>query len=188
MTAEMVKTPPVTRATIRFVIVAAVISAVVACVLFPLLTTEAYAWALTIAVAGSGGALAIIDIRTLTLPNRYVAAIVSAGLVQAAASSIAHHQPHIFWDAVIAAMLVWAMYVVLGLAGWFGFGDAKFAAALTSIVAIYAGFEALYVVPAAIMMAALSRTIPRDTGGRAHGPAIALSATLLMIGTVTSRF
>ena len=141
----------------------------------------------TLEVAGAT-VVAVVDFRTHLLPNRHVAALAGAGLIQAAAVAVASHDGVRLLNAGIAAMAVCAAYLLLGLIGWFGFGDAKFAGALTVTVAIYAGLAAMYILPLAILYAAVGRLLCRvcgKSGGRhAHGPAIAISAVCVMAAAV----
>ena len=169
--------------------VAAAVSSAVAVLLFAVITTAAFAWALTASLAAAAAAMAVVDARTHRLPNHYVAALAAAGLVEAIAVAVASHDSIRLLDLpVAAAAAVGAAYVLLGLVGWFGFGDAKFAGALTLTVAIYAGLAAMYIVPLAILFAALwtllSRALGRDARTRAHGPAIALAAISVMTAAV----
>jgi leader peptidase (prepilin peptidase)/N-methyltransferase len=168
--------------------IAAAGSAVVAMLLFTAVTTPAYAWAITVCLAAGAGAVAVVDARTHILPNRYVSTFAAAGLVQAVAAAFASHAGISLLDPLIAATAVYAAYVLLGLIGWFGFGDAKFAGALTVTVAIYAGLAAIYIVPLAILFAALwmlfCRALGRVPRTRAHGPAIALAAIGVMVAAV----
>ena len=168
--------------------VAAAGSSAVAVLLFAVITTAAYAWALTAFIAAAAAAMAVVDARTYRLPNRYAAALAAAGLVQAVAVAVASHDAIRLLDSLGAAAAVGAAYVLLGLAGWFGFGDAKFAGALALTVAIYAGLAAIYIVPLAIVFTAIWRLLSRavgSVGGRhAHGPAIALSAIGVMVAAL----
>ena len=168
--------------------VAAAGSSAVAVLLFAVITTAAYEWTLTAFLAAAAAAIAVVDARTYRLPNRYVAALAAAGLVQAVAVAVATHDAIELLDSMGVAAAVGAAYVLLGLVGWFGFGDAKFAGALTLTVAIYAGLAAIYIVPLAILFAALwtllSRALGRDARTRAHGPAIALAAISVMTAAV----
>ena len=67
----------------------------------------------------------------------------------------------------------------------FGLGDAKFAAALTITVAIYAGPFALYLIPIAMVLGAVYRLglqlSGRSSGPRAHGPAIAVAGVSVLL-------
>jgi len=168
--------------------VAAVGSSAVAVLLFAVLTTAAYEWALTAFLAAAAAAIAVVDARTHRLPDCYVAALAAAGLVQVVAVAVASHDAVRLLDSLVAGAAVGAAYVLLGLVGWFGFGDAKFAGALALTVAIYAGLAAMYIVPLAILFAALwtllSRALGRDARTRAHGPAIALAAISVMTAAV----
>ncbi len=166
--------------------VAAAGSSAVAALLFAVTTTAAYAGALTAFLAAAAAAMAVVDARTYRLPNRYVAALAAAGLVQAVAAAVASHYATRLLDSLVAAAAVSAAYVLLGMVGWFGLGDAKFAGALALTVAIYAGLAAIYIVPLAILFAALWMLLCRALGrlpstrARAHGPAIALAALGVM--------
>ena len=168
--------------------VAAAGSSAVAVLLFAVITTAAYAWALTAFLAAAAAAIAVVDARTYRLPNRYVAALAAAGLVQSVAVAVASNDAIRLLASLVAAAAVGSAYVLLGLVGWFGFGDAKFAGALALTVAIYAGLAAMYIVPLAILFAALwtllSRALGRDARTRAHGPAIALAAISVMTAAV----
>lgn len=167
---------------------AAFVSALVAALLFPTLSSTVYAWGLSASLAVGAALIASVDVRTHTLPNRYVSASAAAGLIQAASIAIASHDPLRFLYCLVAAGAVGAAYVVLGMVGWFGFGDAKFAAALTVTVAIYAGLVALYIVPLAILVAAIWTLLCRVSGHvgrtRAHGPAIAIAAIGIAVAGV----
>ena len=169
-------------------VVAAIISVGAALLLFPFVSSGPYAWALTGCLAVAASALAIVDVRTHTLPNRHVSAVATAGVAQAAVVSAAYHDGTRFLVSLVAAAAVFTMYVVLGLLGWFGFGDAKFAGALTITVAIYAGLAALYLMPLAIVFAAVGMLFGRASGrvshARAHGPAIGLAAVCIMTAAV----
>ncbi len=183
MTTQAARTRPVLDRPAITAALAAVASAAVAILLLPILTPVGYAWGLTACLTAGAALVAVIDARTHKLPNRYVSALAGAGLIQAAAISIASRDASKFLESLIAAGAIGVVYVLLGLIGWFGFGDAKFAAALTITVAIYAGLAAMYVVPLAILFAAIWTLLLRIPGkfsrARAHGPAIALSAVCI---------
>lgn len=72
--------------------------------------------------------------------------------------------------------------------GMFGLGDAKFAVALSITVAIYAGPLALYLIPIAVLLGGFWRTLitlaGRGKRPRAHGPAIAVAALVILVTTV----
>ncbi|WP_416264873.1 prepilin peptidase (plasmid) [Curtobacterium flaccumfaciens pv. flaccumfaciens] len=169
-------------------IAAAAGSALLALAAHPIAGTAAYAWLLTALLAGAAAAPITIDLRSRKLPNRWVAPIASGAAVQTISIAYATADPwRVLWPAITAAV-VFGIYVALGLglAGMFGFGDAKFAAAMTIIPAIYAGPLALYVVPIAVLLAGLWRAVLTAAGHgkrpRAHGPAIAI-ATLVILAT-----
>jgi len=117
-----------------------------------------------------------------------VAALAAAGLVQSVAVAVASNDAIRLLASLVAAAAVGSAYVLLGLVGWFGFGDAKFAGALALTGAIYAGLAAIYIVPLAIVVTAIWRflcgALGRFPRTRAHGPAIALAAIGVMVAAV----
>lgn len=126
--------------------------------------------------------IAVVDLRTLTLPNRFVAPLAAAAVVQVMGG--------VFYGrsavaTVTAAAVVFGAYAVMAALGWCGFGDAKFAGALTLLVALYSGFLAIYLVPVAILLSsvqiAVSRALRRPERRHPHGPAIAAAAVLLVL-------
>lgn len=160
-------------------------SALLALAAHSALDTNGYSWLLTALLVAAAATPVAIDIRIHKLPNRWVAPIAAAGAVQAFAVAIATADIwRVLWS-LIAAAIVFAFYVALGLAGMFGLGDAKFAAALTITVAIYAGPFALYLIPIALILGAASRlglqVFRRSSGPRAHGPAIAIAAVSVLV-------
>jgi len=160
-------------------------SALLALAAHSVLDTSGYSWLLTVLLAAAAAVPVAIDIRTRKLPNRWVAPIAVAGAVQAIAVAYASADVwRVLWP-LIAAAIVFAFYVALGLAGMFGLGDAKFAAALTITVAIYAGPFALYLIPIAMVLGAVYRLglqlSGRSSGPRAHGPAIAVAGVSVLL-------
>jgi leader peptidase (prepilin peptidase)/N-methyltransferase len=160
-------------------------SALLALAAHSVLDTSGYSWLLTVLLAAAAAVPVAIDIRTRKLPNQWVAPIAVAGAVQAIAVAYASADVwRVLWP-LIAAAIVFAFYVALGLAGMFGLGDAKFAAALTITVAIYAGPFALYLIPIAMVLGAVYRLglqlSGRSSGPRAHGPAIAVAGVSVLL-------
>ena len=160
-------------------------SALLALAAHSVLDTSGYSWLLTVLLAAAAAVPVAIDIRTRKLPNRWVAPIAVAGAIQAIAVAYASADVwRVLWP-LIAAAIVFAFYVALGLAGMFGLGDAKFAAALTITVAIYAGPFALYLIPIAMVLGAVYRlgvqVVGRSSGPRAHGPAIAIAGVSVLL-------
>lgn len=163
-------------------------SALLAIVAHSVLGTAVYAWALTGLLTAAAIPPVTIDLRVRKLPNRWVAPIAAAGIVQAFAIAYATADPwRVFWPLIVAGIVA-AFYIALGLAGMFGLGDAKFAAALSITVAIYAGLLALYLIPIAVLLGGLWRAVLTAAGRgkrpRAHGPAIALAALVILVTTV----
>lgn len=147
-----------------------------------------YPWTLTVLLAAAAIALAVIDQRTHTLPNRWTAPLAAAGIIQAATIAIIDTDPWRLVWAIAAAAVVFITYTLMGMAGWFGFGDAKAAAALTITIAIPTGLLAIYLVPAAVLLGGIWRaTILAITGNKnphPHGPALAIAAIALMTAGV----
>ncbi|PZE53747.1 hypothetical protein DEJ04_17530 [Curtobacterium sp. MCLR17_044] len=163
-------------------------SALLAIALHPVLGTAAYAWVLTALLTAGAIAPVTIDLRVRKLPNRWVAPIAAAGAVQAFAIAYATADPwRVFWPVIVGSIVA-AFYIALGLAGMFGLGDAKFAAALSITAAIYAGPLALYLIPIAILLGGLWRAVLAAAGHgkrpRAHGPAIAIAALVILVTTI----
>lgn len=166
-------------------VVAGGASALMALAAHSVLDSNGYSWLLTVLLAAAAATPVTIDIRIRKLPNRWVAPIAVAGAVQAFAVAIATADMwRVLWP-LIAAAIVFAFYLALGLAGMFGLGDAKFAAALTITVALFAGPFALYLIPIAMVIGALYRlglqVFGRSSGPRAHGPAIAIAAMSVLV-------
>ena len=164
-------------------------SALLALAAHTALDTSGYSWLLTALLAAAASVPVRIDMRIRKLPNRWVAPIAVAGAVQAFAIAFASADVwRVLWP-LIAAAIVFALYVGLGLAGMFGLGDAKFAAALTITVAIYAGPFALYLIPIAMVLGAVYRlglqVAGRSSGSRPHGPAIAIAAMSVLLLAVS---
>ncbi|MGA1813897.1 prepilin peptidase [Frondihabitans sp. 4ASC-45] len=160
-------------------------SALLALAAHSALDTSGYSWLLTVLLAAAAAVPVAIDIRIRKLPNRWVAPIAVAGAVQAIAVAYASADVWRFLWPLIAAAIVFAFYGALGLAGMFGLGDAKFAAALTITVAIYAGPFALYLIPIAMVLGAVYRLglqlSGQSSGPRAHGPAIAVAGVSVLL-------
>jgi len=148
-------------------------SALLALAAHSALDTSGYSWLLTVLLAAAAAVPVAIDIRTRKLPNRWVAPIAVAGAVQAIAVAYASADVwRVLWPLIAAAIV-------------FGLGDAKFAAALTITVAIYAGPFALYLIPIAMVLGAVYRLglqlSGRSSGPRAHGPAIAVAGVSVLL-------
>lgn len=131
----------------------------------------------------AGAAIAVVDVRTRRLPNRYTGPYALAGALQASAVTIAAADPWILVMAVATAAAVFLAYAMMGMAGWFGFGDAKFAGAAALFASVFAGWFAIYLVPLAVLLSAGER-LARMAAGRgrtahAHGPAIAAAAMIV---------
>jgi Flp pilus assembly protein protease CpaA len=191
MTAGTVSTRP-TASTRTTTVIAAAGSAILAVLAFPISSSTGYAWALTVLLTVAAAGTAVVDARTHKLPNRFVAPIAAAGVVQAAGLAVSTNDPARLLVPLAVAAIVFAVYTGMGLAGWFGFGDAKFAGALTVTVALYAGFAAVYIVAVAILLGALYRAFlllrRRSAGAHPHGPAITISAITVMALAVLATY
>jgi leader peptidase (prepilin peptidase) / N-methyltransferase len=155
-----------------------------------ILTTDTYAWILGGLVASAGFPVALIDVRTHKLPNRYVAPIAAAGIIQAAAIAFASTDLFRLLVPMACGAVVFSAYAAMGMAGWFGFGDAKFAAALTVTVAITSGITSVLIVSIAVLIGGVQRVLDTILGYRdqvhAHGPALVLAATAILSLTFAS--
>jgi leader peptidase (prepilin peptidase)/N-methyltransferase len=141
-------------------------------------------WAVIAAVALAAGWIAAVDARTRRLPNRLVGPFGAASALLVIVVAIASRSWAPIWWALAAAALAGVLYLAMGLAGWVGLGDVKFAAALALPVAAVAGGAALWLTPVAVACSGvwlLVRRIGGDASRRqAHGPALAAGAVLLM--------
>lgn len=97
------------------------------------LTVAAFA-----AFAVIGVALAIIDIRSHRLPNRLVASVGVTGLVLLVAAALTGSRTDALIRALLAALALFAAYLVLRMlsAGGVGGGDVKLAA----VIGLYLGW------------------------------------------------
>ncbi len=156
-----------------------------ALLLFPGGST-AYLVGLTIAATLAAALIAAEDYRTGLLRNRWTGPFALAGLVQVFIAVVGIPP----WTRVVAPCLLGAtittsLYLLLGLLGWVGFGDVKFAAGLALIVAIPAGWAGLCLLPLALAFSALPRLLRRlaaqpERSRSAHGPALAAALSVLM--------
>lgn len=154
------------------------------------LNVQIYAWVALVGFALAAAMIAGVDVRTRLLPNRFTGPLAVAAGLQVAVMSAQQMDPWIAVGAVVAAGVVFAAYVGMGMAGWFGFGDAKFAAALALFAGIFAGWFAIYAVPLAVLISGAERAVRmargEDRRAHAHGPAIAIAGiAVTLIGIVT---
>ncbi len=148
-----------------------------------------YLWVLCAITATAAAALAIVDARTLTLPNLHVVPLAAAALVQVAGSATYQSPMHAV-AAAAASAVVCAGYAVLAAAGWCGFGDAKFAGAVTLIVGVNIGLVGIYLLPVALILSSgwlVVLRISRRQSHHAHGPAVAIAAGILMTAGLLLR-
>ncbi|MFT4284320.1 MAG: A24 family peptidase [Protaetiibacter sp.] len=144
-----------------------------------------YPWTLLAATVVGGGIVAAIDIRTLTLPNRFTAALAAAAAVQAVSHSIAAASPSPAAWGALAGVLATVVYLAMGLVGWVGFGDAKLVAGLAIASGAIAGPAALFLAPIAIAISGLTRGLHMlnrsGREGHPHGPALVAATLAVMI-------
>ncbi|WP_308465214.1 A24 family peptidase [Rathayibacter soli] len=169
---------------------AALISCGLAVAVWPILTTHVYAWILAGLLIGAGTLVAVVDVQTNKLPNRYVAPVAAAGCVQAAAIAFVSGNPSRLIIPLASAAVVFSVYTAMGLAGWFGFGDAKFAAALTVTVAISSGYASVFIVAIAMFIGGAQQLLLTASGrgkqAYAHGPALIAAASIILGLTLTT--
>lgn len=147
---------------------------------------RAHAVTLVVIVAAFAGALAVIDARTLRLPNRLVGPLAVVGLVQAIGLAALTGDATQALVPLGAAGITGLLYLGCCLAKWMGYGDVKFAGAFALSIATYAGWAAIYLLPLAFMIGAIQRIAEHiagrgRTGGRAHGPAITLAGVGILL-------
>lgn len=162
----------------------AVAGSLVIAALHPALGSDVHRWVLLAATAAAAVWFAVIDLRTFTLPNRLVGPLAAAAAAQLIAITVITGAVTPSANTIAAAAIVFLGYALIGMAGWMGFGDAKFAGALTLIVGLYAGLLAAYVLPLAMLIGAAQRALrgrlkPHDR--YAHGPDIAAAVILIML-------
>jgi len=153
-----------------------------------LTSTPGYPWIALAVFTAAAVAIAVVDVRTKLLPNRYTGPLALAAALQVIAVSISTHNAGIALQAVPAAAIVLVAYTIMAMIGWFGFGDAKFAGALTLFTAIWAGWLAIYLIPIAVLISGGERAVRmlsgRGRSAHAHGPSIAAAGTLLAFASI----
>ena len=136
-----------------------------------------------VALLAAGIPLAITDARTHTLPNSDVGhvALASTGWLAVLAMTNAPAAA----GALLAGAGVFGAYVVMGLVGVSGFGDAKFAGALAALLGASCGLYALYLPLVALMVSVVQSALYRavwpspwrfGTMRLPHGPALVIAA------------
>lgn len=185
--ADMTSTARTARATSTAlnVAIAAAASGVLVLAGPQLVSWRGYLWVLLLAVGVAAVYGAVIDVRTMRLPNALVGPLAAAGAVQVAGSIL-----YVGVDAVVpslaAAAVVFGVYSLIAAAGWCGFGDAKFAGALVLFVGLYVGLLAIYLIPMAIILGSahmlVAKGMSRAPVSRVpQGPAIAAAALIIMV-------
>lgn len=149
-----------------------------------------YLIGLSISTTVAAALIATDDYRTGLLRNRWTVPFALAGLIQVVIVAFGT-QP---WTRIVAPCLIGAsittsLYLLLGLLGWMGFGDVKFAAGLALFVAVPAGWAGLYLLPLALAVSALPRFLRRlvnrpQRSRTAHGPALAAAFAILMLTSI----
>lgn len=153
--------------------------------------SDLYRWALAAAILAGGGVTARYDVQTLTIPNRFVLPLFITAAAQVVAVAIVEHRPAVVANAALGSGVTFSLYVVFGLAGWVGFGDAKLAAALGMAASITTGAAALFLVPGALLLGGVSRLRPRciqrPSRRLPHAPAlVGATACLLVLAAVAT--
>lgn len=145
-----------------------------------------YVVGLTLFAVAAACCMAVGDYRTGLLRNRWTGPFALAGLLQVFVACAGTQQwLGIAAPCLLSAALTTSLYLLLGLLGWVGFGDVKFAAGLALFVAIPAGWAGICLFPLALTVSALSR-VPLWLAARpqrpraAHGPALASALAILM--------
>lgn len=149
-----------------------------------ILSWQGYLWVLLVLVAAAAVYGAVIDVRTLRLPNALTGPLAAAGAVQVAGSAF-HGGIGAAGSVLAAAAVVFVVYALMATAGWCGFGDAKFAGALALFVGVYVGLLAIYLIPLAVILGSAHMLVTKALSWRPvsripQGPAIAAAALIIM--------
>jgi Flp pilus assembly protein protease CpaA len=105
-----------------------------------------------------GGTIARHDVRTRTIPNRWVVTLATAGVALSLSSPVVRHHPEILLPTVFAAALV-AGYFAFGLMGWVGFDDAKLAGGLALVTSVAVGSSSTLSIPCAVLLGGAQRIL-----------------------------
>lgn len=146
----------------------------------------AYLIGVTVAAVMSACWIAIDDYRTGLLRNRWTGPFALAGLIQVLLSSaVLQSWLEIAATCLLGAVVTTSLYFILGLLGWVGFGDVKFAIGLGLFVAIPTGWAGLYLLPLALAISSLLHLFRRlgrmpERPRSPHGPALATALSVLM--------
>lgn len=138
-----------------------------------------------------GAQLARIDVALHLLPNPLVLALLLGGLVLLLLPGLMNQQPDDLLRAVLGTVILFLVYLALGLIspGGIGMGDVKFAAP----VGLYLGYlgwsQLLYggllgfILNGVVTLAVVGRKGRKNTAEVAHGPTMlgALAATTLFM-------
>lgn len=147
--------------------------------------SELYRWGIAVAVIAGAGSIALYDVQTMTIPNRFVLPLFIAAGAQVVIAASVELRPAVIADAVLAGGVAFSVYVVFGLAGWVGFGDAKLAAALSMAASITTGMAAPLIVPGALLLGGLSRLrlrgVQKSHHRHPHAPALVGATTCLLV-------
>lgn len=161
---------------------------VVLIVLEPTIGAHRYQWAVATIVTVLSTWLSWVDERTFTLPNRWVGALAAFACAQILGAALAQVSIGPELGAISAAAIAAAIYATLGFAGAVGFGDVKFAAALSLAVGSVAGLLAVYLVPLAFAVSAV-RIIARKSRGadprHPHGSSLAIAGIGVLLLAVS---
>lgn len=141
-------------------------------------------WASVAAVVVVGGMIAWRDVRTRTIPNRWVVTLATAGIALSLSSAVVRHHPAMLLTTVVAATAAFAGYFAFGLLGWVGFGDAKLAAALALVTSVAVGASATLLLPCAVLLGGAQRILfarlVQQRTHQPHGPALVIAALILL--------
>lgn len=144
----------------------------------------AYWWVFFAVVVALCAWAAVNDERTMRLPNTITAALAAFAVVQVAGIAVWTHDAAFVGSVAAAAGIVVAVYLVLAVTGSCGFGDVKFAGALTVAVGAFIGFSAIGVLYIAVALSALRivvRWVRRKPIRHPHGASIAAGGVVLLV-------
>lgn len=141
----------------------------------------------------AAASMAIGDARTGLLRNAWTGPLVTAAAIQVVLAVLGSAPIR---DGIISGLLgavaVIGAYIGMGLIGWVGFGDVKFAVGLATIGDVLAGAADIAILPIALLISAVvhaARSV-RGSGLRTrapHGPALAVALSLVIASATVAR-
>lgn len=149
----------------------------------------------TAALLGVGAivlvAVSVIDLRTHQIPDRLLLPLagLAVGWLAAGALLIGDLSRTHLGGAALAAVVLAAVYFVLGLLGAVGFGDVKLAGVLGLWVGGMGGIAWMLIPVVAVGISGIHQLVVRvlhRPGAVAHGPALAVAAVMCTLAALSA--